>query len=275
MALRLSHLVFEPTKTPAASNIPLVILHGLFGSKQNWRSLSKALAQRLESRVIAVDLRNHGESPHSPIHTFDAMGDDLRLLLKDLKIDHANLMGHSMGGKTAMHYALSYQEQINKLVVVDIAPSLQRLTSVFGNYVKQMKKIDQAKVRKPAEADSILSETIKESRQKELSVRQFILTNLKESPDGTLKFRVNLDALGRSLDEDISGFPIGSTGVTYDRDTLFIRGTRADYIPPKSKVDIDRLFPKAKIVDIDAGHWVHAEKPEEFVTTIIDFLKRK
>ncbi|KAJ3210353.1 hypothetical protein HDU67_005386 [Dinochytrium kinnereticum] len=247
--LALSHAVFHPPSGALTSNVPLVILHGLFGSKQNWRSLSKAFAQKLGSSVVAVDLRNHGESPHSPVHTFDAMSADVDLLLDTLRMPVVNLMGHSMGGKTAMHYALEHQNRIEKLVVVDIAPSRQRLSSVFGSYVQQMKLVDQSNVKSPAEADKILSQTIKEQ-----SIRQFLLTNLK-LVNGTLRFRVNLDALGKCLKEDIAGFPHLTTGVTLNKPSLFLRGTRADYIPKSSEKDIQSLFPQSKLIDIDAGHW--------------------
>ncbi|KAI8843699.1 abhydrolase domain-containing protein [Chytridium lagenaria] len=168
-----------------------------------------------------------------------------------------------------MHYALLNQERVRRLVVVDIAPSQQRLSSVFGSYVQQMRKVSAANIKTPSEADSILSETIKDK-----SVRQFLLTNLKETPDGGLRFRVNLDALGASLDKDIAEFPLITSGIKFEKPTLFVRGTRADYIPKSSEKDIKLLFPNSRIVDIDAGHWVHAEKPEEFMKTVVSFLQQ-
>ncbi|KAJ3192092.1 hypothetical protein HK101_007068 [Irineochytrium annulatum] len=228
--LRLSYNVHSP---PSVSPFhpPLLILHGLFGSKQNWRSLSRALANRLATRVIALDLRNHGDSPHDDVHTFDAMCGDLDGVIEQVQGqegERVDLLGHSMGGNTAMHYALTRPGRVNKLVVVDKAPIPHKLSSEFGDY--------------------------------DLSIRQFLLTNLKESKTspGHWKFRVNLDVLGKALDSDIAGFPLASSPgatPTFSNPTLFLRGTQSNYIPRGCEGTIRKLFPKAEVVDIDAGHW--------------------
>ncbi|KAI8843702.1 Alpha/Beta hydrolase protein [Chytridium lagenaria] len=283
--LTLSHVIAGSTSS--ASSIPLMILHGLFGSKQNWRSLSKSLSTKLSTSVVSVDLRNHGESPHSPVHTFDAMSADVGLLLDTLKMGRWILWdirlfdGIRRGGKTAMHYALLNQERVRRLVVVDTAPSHQIISSAYAGYVQQlgacivngifmsMRKVSAANIKTLSEADAILSETIKDK-----SVRQFLLTNHKETHDGTLQFRVNLDALAEYVDKDIADFPLITSGVIFTKPTLFVRGLREGYITKKSEKDIKVLFPNSIIVDIDAGHWVHAERPEEFKKTVVSFLQQ-
>ncbi|KAI8819598.1 Alpha/Beta hydrolase protein [Fimicolochytrium jonesii] len=256
-----------PTGTARTSISPLVILHGLFGSKQNWRSLSKALASKLGTDVIPVDLRNHGESFHDARHDFETMAEDVREFLETEGLGKVNLVGHSMGGKVAMHYALQDGSRLDKLIVVDMAPAKQRQTKEFGGYVNVMKKVEAAKVTSKDQADKIMEEDVKD-----LSIRQFLLTNLRRTPgDPHMTFRINLPALEESL-ESLWRFSLAGSGKTHDGPALFIAGTKARYITEESRPVIKEFFPRAVVVDVDAGHWVHAEKPEEFLRLVTAFL---
>ncbi|CAG8555836.1 3083_t:CDS:10 [Ambispora leptoticha] len=262
--VKLEFLEYEPPRLHAPhESPPLVILHGLFGSKQNWKSLAKAFAQRLNTK----DLRNHGESPHSPVHTYKAMAKDVAEFLNEHKLRKTVIIGHSMGGKVAMTMALLQVPHIEKLVVVDCAPTKYRLSLDFATYITAMKKIEETVVAKQSHADKIL--------QEDIAIRQFLLTNLKKDSDtGIYKFRIPLDLLNDNL-EELGGFPFDSAHHTFRKPTLFIVGTKSNYVKPKVHSTIRTLFPEAVIVDIEAGHWVHAEKPQEFLTVVSDFAKNK
>ncbi|KAI9096497.1 Alpha/Beta hydrolase protein [Phlyctochytrium arcticum] len=258
-------------KTPQEGQTisPLVILHGLFGSKQNWRSLSKALATRLGTDVYSLDLRNHGDSFHSESHDFPSMTSDVDHFLNDQGLDRVNLVGHSMGGKVSMHYALTHPEKLDHLVVVDMSPAPKDLGSQFGSYITAMQKVADAHVRNKAEAEAILAETISSA-----PVRQFILTNLKPSniSGSGMRWRVNLSTLQQTL-PNLWGFPYADTGKQWTGPALFIGGSKDRYITPEVHPSIYKYFPEAKIEMLEAGHWVHAEKPEEFAALLMNFVK--
>ncbi|KAH9263841.1 hypothetical protein BASA83_012718 [Batrachochytrium salamandrivorans] len=270
----LAHSKVEPASTESrASDVrdrPLLILPGLFGSKQNWRSLSRFLAQQLGTTVVPLDMRNHGDSPHHPVHTYTAMCADVDAFVASQGWTSVNLLGHSMGGKVAMHAALlPGHNWLNKLVVVDMSPVAQTLSmsNIFAKYVAAMIKVDNAKVRSSAEADAILAEVVPE-----IPIRQFIMTNLKKQGD-TYQFRINLEALSNGL-AGLWSFDLSSDVHQFNGPTLFVAGGNSGYITPAMHPTIKRFFPASNIVSIaDAGHWVHADKPEEFVKTVVGFLK--
>ncbi|KAK6184361.1 hypothetical protein SNE40_006846 [Patella caerulea] len=252
-----------------SSKKPLILLHGLFGSKSNWHSLAKKLA--LDGRkVIAVDARNHGESEHSSVMNYDVMATDVETLLDNLNLDRVVLLGHSMGGKVVMTTALKHPERVEGLIVVDVSPTF---SSSMGleNYAKKMRdiKINQGSTLSQARKDV--------NRQLELvvqsaGVRQFLLTNLVEE-EGHYKWRLNLDAIIGNF-QQILEFPKYNT--TFDRATLFIGGTKSQYIRGETTPEIHRLFPKCSIEMVqDAGHWVHSEKPREFLEIVKTFLMEK
>ncbi|KAI9363978.1 mitochondrial hydrolase [Zopfochytrium polystomum] len=278
--LPLSHDIHAPKPLPeggsrpagGGSPAPILVLHGLFGSKQNWRSLSKSIAAKTGSEVVPVDLRNHGDSPHAEVHSYEAMTADVEALCEKLGFPKVMLIGHSMGGKTAMHMALSRPHKVEKLVVVDMAPTIQNLGSLFGGYIESMKKVEAMNIKTAKAADAVLAERIKE-----LPIRQFLLTNLKPpaDPNAPLRFRINISSLEKALRTDsIAGFPLYNSLVPYRGPSLFLRGLKANYVTEKHFPDIGRLFPNSEIVGLDAGHWVHSEKPQEFVQTVSEFLVR-
>ncbi|CAJ0896452.1 3406_t:CDS:10 [Entrophospora sp. SA101] len=187
---------YDPLSNKSINLIPpLLILHGLFGSKQNWKSLAKMFAQSLNTSVYALDLRNHGDSPHSSIVNYEIMSDDVAKFITDHKLNQAIIMGHSMGGKVAMAMALRQVPQVERLIVVDASPTNVRISDEFAFYIDTMKKVENVGVIKQSKADEIMQDYISNP-----SIRHFLLTNLKKDPDtGLYKFRIPLNILDDSL----------------------------------------------------------------------------
>ncbi|KAI1391138.1 alpha/beta-hydrolase [Hypoxylon trugodes] len=271
--LQLAYDHHEPPKDGRhKQDAPIIFMHGLFGSKKNNRSVSRVLARDLKRHVYTVDLRNHGESPHSSRHDYLAMADDVAGFIHDHGLQDTTLIGHSMGAKTAMTLALSQPSLISSLISVDNAPIDAALGGPFARYVQGMRRIDEANVTKQADADKILAEY-----ESELPIRQFLLGNL-HTPDPSQnikRFRVPLGTLGKSLD-NLGDFPFKNPGeVRFEKPALFVRGTRSKYVPDEVIPLIGQFFPRFRMVDIEAGHWVISEKPEEFLRAVIEFLTPK
>ncbi|XP_006641090.1 sn-1-specific diacylglycerol lipase ABHD11 [Lepisosteus oculatus] len=261
----LSYDVFDGKGTDA----PLVFLHGLFGSKTNFHSIAKSLVQRTGRKVLTVDARNHGNSTHSPVLTYEAMTNDLQHLLSQLHIGKCVLIGHSMGGKVAMVTALLQPALVEQLVVIDISPRQTTVRTMFPSYIQAMKavKLDSNIPRSTARR---LAEDQLRAHVKERSIRQFLLTNLVEQ-NGQYSWRVNLEAISEHLD-DLLSFP--DFNITYEGPTLFLGGTNSSYISSEDYPEIHRLFPHADIQYIpDASHWIHADKPLDFISSVISFVQ--
>ncbi|KAK4453600.1 Alpha/Beta hydrolase protein [Podospora aff. communis PSN243] len=264
------HAPAKPT-VPDAQTSPLIIMHGLFGSKKNNRSISKVLARDLGRHVYALDLRNHGESPHHDRHDYTAMAADVADFVRAHNLRDPTLIGHSMGAKTAMALALREPDLIASIIAVDNAPVDARLESDFERYIRGMKEIDGADVTRQAEADKIL-----EPYEQSVTIRQFLLGNLHR-PDGAKaqKFRVPLAILGKALDH-LGDFPYKNPGeVRFEKPALFIRGTRSKYVPDEVIPVIGQFFPRFELVDVDAGHWLISENPEAFREAVVRFLEPK
>lgn len=246
-------------------------MHGLFGSKKNNRSVSKVLARDLKRHVYTVDLRNHGESPHAPRHDYVAMADDVAGFIRDHDMQNPTLIGHSMGAKTAMTLGLAEPDLIADLVSVDNAPVDAVLESSFAKYIQGMRRIDEAGVTKQAEADRILAEY-----EQDLPIRQFLLGNLHRPADSaTHRFRVPLATLAKALPH-LGDFPFKDPArARFEKPALFVRGTRSRYVPDEVIPLIGQFFPRFQLVDIEAGHWLISEKPEEFLRAVIEFLTPK
>ncbi|KAI5461044.1 hypothetical protein BGZ63DRAFT_357001 [Mariannaea sp. PMI_226] len=257
----LAYDLHEPAQPQTdKQNSPILFLHGLFGSKKNNRAMSKALARDLGRYVYALDLRNHGESPHNPRHDYVAMAEDVAVFIHDHGLTDTTLIGHSMGAKAAMALALRSPHLVSDLVAVDNAPVDAVLSNDFGGYIRGMKQIDQANVTRQKEADVILSEY-----EKSLAIRQFLLGNLHR-PEGenTQKFRVPLDILARSLG-NLGDFPYKDPNeVRFEKPALFVRGTKSKYVPDELIPLIGQFFPRFRLVDVDAGHWLISEQPDTF-----------
>ncbi|MBN3564515.1 alpha/beta fold hydrolase [Aliamphritea spongicola] len=239
---------------------PLIILHGLFGTLENWGSQIKVLAEQYQ--VYAVDLRNHGRSPHSDEMTYAAMADDIAELMDNHGLQSAHILGHSMGGKAAMQLALTQPERIRQLIIVDIAPV--QYSHDHDTVIQGLKSVRLDTVTSRREAEQQLAEQVTDT-----GLRQFLLKNLYRSENG-FAWRMNL-AVIESQYANISAPPEGNT---YQGNTLFIKGGQSEYITLEHKDALLQYFPAAsyKIIQ-NAGHWPHAEKPAAFSKLVLNFLQ--
>jgi esterase len=240
---------------------PLVILHGLFGSSDNWYTLSNFFGEK--HKVYAVDQRNHGRSPHSDDFNYKVMADDINNLLIHEGIKSVFLLGHSMGGKTAMQFALSHREKVDKLIVVDIAP--RAYPPQHDAIFEALFALKLASYKTRTELDSALAQQIPD-----YAVRQLLLKNV--SRDGNGKFGWKMDV--RSIHRNYNNVNVSLDSDTpFDKPALFIRGEKSHYIGEGDIAGIKRLFPSAILTTIEgAGHWVHAEAPQRFAETVMEFL---
>lgn len=299
--VELAYESYQPPKDkdPITDAKAVVLCHGLFGSKQNWRSLGKSIAQRLAVPVYAVDLRNHGTSPHTSSMRYDEMAKDLIRFFEDHKIKQAILTGHSMGGKTVQSMALDKDvpnDFIRYLISVDMSPARGPLSKEFAQYVQKMCEIEEKQCSSRQEADKVLEEV-----EPELGIRQFLLTNLTRAPGSDhWTFRIPIKTIGGILEEQIGDFPyedeqglmrkadealaerLGKQFTStkqrptsrWDGETLFIKGANSKYINKRNIPICDALFPKAKHATLQTGHWVQAEKPNEFVDEMVNFVSK-
>ncbi len=237
---------------------PLVILHGLLGSSRNWQVAGRDLAADYE--VFALDLRNHGSSPHADSMTFDDMVEDLSGWLKHQKLGSVTLMGHSLGGRVAMLFATRHPLMVRSLVVVDVAP--KDYPPLHRDVVAALRAVDLGRFEKRTEAEKAIA-----GKVENWTMRKFLLTNLVREPDGGLKWQVPLDVLEEYMPL-ISGNPL-SREADYSGPCLFVRGALSNYILDGDKELIGSHFPKYILSTIrDAGHFVHTENREAFVTCI-------
>ncbi len=245
-------------------NQPLIILHGLFGISDNWVTYGRRIAME-GFEVFIPDQRNHGRSPRSETFNYIALTEDLFDFIDDNNIINPIIMGHSMGGKVAMMFALENPEFTKKLIVIDISLKAYGPRKSHLKIIEAMKKLNVKDIKSRREAETILSQWIKEER-----VRLFILKNLHRKPDGTFEWLINIDAIENNLDRMFDGI---QTLTQYQKPTLFIRGELSDYILPEDYKSIRYNFPNAEIVTIEgASHWVHAEAPEKFYQITYGFL---
>ncbi|OFY56714.1 MAG: hypothetical protein A2Y87_00100, partial [Bacteroidetes bacterium RBG_13_46_8] len=246
---------------------PLVILHGLYGSSDNWYSAGRQLSDFRE--VFLVDWRNHGQSPHHPVHTYAALRDDLHEFLVQHSLFKPDLLGHSMGGRAAMFFAAMHPRLVEKLIVVDISPCSYKAenhpneTLQHANILQAMQSVDIAHLSSRKEADDQLASTIQSP-----VIRQFLLKNLKKDRRNRLSWCLNLPALEKNLSEiylGIDALPLPE-GFRMDIPALFIRGQLSGYIGKNDVECINRYFRDPAIVTIPgATHWVHADQPVLFL----------
>ena len=240
---------------------PLLILHGLLGSSGNWHTLSRNVFSK-EYRVLTVDLRNHGQSPHSEEMSYALMAEDVSRLAARLELDRVHVLGHSMGGKVAMELAVRYPDLVDKLIVVDIAP--KTYPDHHSYILDALEAVDIDKIESRQEVDKELSRAIEFD-----PVRQFLLKNLGYDSTAGYSWKPNLHSI-RETYSHIAGAPM--TG-QFSGSVLFIRGGKSDYISDTDFEQIRDNFPYAALVTIaNAGHWVHAEAPSEFAERVMEFL---
>jgi len=279
---------FEPPPNPLfpPPRSPIIILHGLFGSKQNWRSLAKRLSHATHRVVYTLDLRNHGESQATPGFTsYLDYASDVKEFIKRHSLKKVILIGHSMGGKVAMTLALestisSTDEDglIEKLVAVDISPAKGPISKSFQDYIDGFKEVNSSAVSSRKQADEILAKY-----EQDLGRRQFLLTNLKQVERGDgggtrYKIRLPVEVLEEQLaNNHVGDFPFEPSGeadgVRFDKPSLFIKGARSKYINKYNIPTIAAFFGNHQLVVLDTDHWVHAEKPNEFVSVVVNFVQ--
>jgi pimeloyl-ACP methyl ester carboxylesterase len=257
------------------SGKPLIILHGLFGSSDNWHSIGKQLS--VSHEVFLVDQRNHGQSPHHSAHNYIAMSDDLHEFIVQHNIFRPVIMGHSMGGRTAMFFSVRHPKLIDKLIVSDISPCSYNPENhpdealQHEKIIAALHTIDLSVISSRHEADIKLAETINSP-----SLRQFLLKNIKTDNKGKFQWKLNINAIENNLSEIYKGIEIlklpGKDTLKFP--ALFIRGEYSGYIKEKDVACIHNYFSNASIITIpQAGHWLHAEKPALFIKAVEEFLK--
>jgi pimeloyl-ACP methyl ester carboxylesterase len=255
---------------------PMIILHGLYGSSDNWFSIGKAFADKFE--VYLLDQRNHGNSPHTKEHNYIALRNDLNDFMEAHKIEKAVILGHSMGGKTAIYFAVAWPEKVQSLIVVDISPaSYKSLTQPVPqsvdhlNILSSMLAVDFLTVTSREDVNQILSETILSER-----VRHFLLKNIKRNNEGKYEWRLNVRTLHDQLPQILDGLEakpfLNGNGIT-GFPVLFVKAEKSGYIKAEDISIIRTIFPMAELVTIpNADHWVHVEKPELLIKTIEYFV---
>jgi len=242
---------------------PVIIMHGLLGSLDNWQTIAKKLAE--DYMVFTVDLRNHGRSPHAEEFDYPVMAQDLKKFMEENWIFEAHIVGHSMGGKVAMQFAGQHMDMIDKLCVVDIAPKTYKGNHqpIFDAlFALDLKTIDSRK-----EANTFL-----QTRIEDYGVRQFILKNLDlNRKTRSYSWKMNLEAIYNAYPKILSRTELPQP---FEGETLFIRGDRSDYISKEEYDQYRKYFPEAKFETIrDAGHWVHAEQPKQFLEVLKAYLR--
>ncbi len=241
---------------------PLIILHGLFGSSDNWLTHAKRFSEYF--KVILVDQRNHGHSEWSDEFNYSLLANDLHDLLNDLGLKDSFIMGHSMGGKTAMTFAQEFPEMLTKLIVVDIG--IKQYPMHHDEILEGIHAVSSGKMNSRSEAESLMLPFIPS-----VGVRQFLMKNLYWKEKERLAWRMNVEILEKEMLNILSALPKQEVFTP----TLFIRGEQSNYILDEDWNDIENAFPDSNIVTIkNAGHWVHAEAPEEFINEVLGFLLR-
>jgi pimeloyl-ACP methyl ester carboxylesterase len=211
-----------------------------------------------------IDQRNHGQSPQSDDFNYKLLAEDLHEFIQEHKLQKPNIIGHSMGGKTAMNFAVKYPDQLNKLIIVDIAP--KQYPVHHDKILQGLQSIDLVATTSRSQADEALSKYVPE-----VDVRQFLLKNLYRTSDGKFGWRINLSAINKHIEEMGAGMQYDGT---FKGTTLFLMGARSNYFAKGDESIIADIFPNATIKSIDSGHWVQAEKPEEFAETVNSFLAK-
>lgn len=239
---------------------PLIVLHGLLGSSDNWQTLANRWAQ--DRTVILVDQRNHGRSPHHPSHVYPDMVVDLLDTMDHLGIEQADLLGHSMGGKTVMHFADRHPGRCGRLIIADMAPIAYppHHTPLFD----ALSALDLARFERRQDVDSALAESIPEP-----GVRQFLLKGLHRAAPDRFAFRYNLPVLRRHLADMTAFLPLGTIALP----CLALYGTRSDYVVGRGLAALKQHFPMLQAHGLEAGHWLHAEQPDAFSERVEAFLR--
>ncbi|WP_272023808.1 alpha/beta fold hydrolase [Olleya namhaensis] len=240
---------------------PFVILHGFLGMSDNWKTLGNQFAEHFQ--VHLVDQRNHGRSFHDDAFYYEALAEDLKNYFDTHQIKDAILLGHSMGGKTAMLFATLYPELVSKLIIADISP---RFYPIHHDAILDgLNSLDFDTLKSRGQADKQLANYVTDA-----GTRMFLLKNLYWIEKGKLALRINLDVLTENVSEVGEALPLHAK---FDGDTLFLRGDKSEYIGNQDETLIKNHFSEAKIITIaNAGHWLHAENPKDFYQAVTNFV---
>jgi len=243
-----------------STNPTIIIMHGLFGMLDNWQLHANKLSENFS--VYSVDLRNHGRSPHSQEMNYELMASDIEIFCKKHSLDNIILLGHSMGGKVAMQFAVNYPQYLSKLLVADIAPKAYKPGHQV--YIDAFNQIDFSRWETRKDADDAFAKF-----ESNMGIRMFLLKNLEKAEKG-YELKCNVPAIEKAypiISEKIEiPYPIAVP-------TLFMKGEKSNYINQDDEAELQEMFPNSEIVTISkAGHWLHAENPEEFYSALIDFI---
>lgn len=248
---------FGPAHLP-----PVIVLHGLLGSSRNWQAIGKRMAERF--RLCALDLRNHGDAPHADSMRFDEMAADLRAWMDANDMDAPHIVGHSLGGKVAMQFAIQNPTRLRSLTVIDISPRAYKPR--WQKEFALLRALPIASLTSRREAEAFLETDIRD-----WAFRQFLLANLERKPEGGFRWRVNLPLLEANLPHFFAQVP--ADGCAWHGPTLFIRGALSRFLDPDELPWLRSFFPTARLLSIpEAGHNVHFDKPEAFIDALTRFL---
>ncbi|MBA2610732.1 MAG: alpha/beta fold hydrolase [Bacteroidetes bacterium] len=243
---------------------PLIILHGLFGQSDNWNTLAKQFAIN-GFHVFTLDLRNHGLSPHSDVWSYDVMADDLKEFIDVQQLKDPILVGHSMGGKVVMFFELKYAGISAKIIIADISP--RAYEPHHDAVLAALNAVDFSKIKTRKEAEAILNTYLDD-----FGTKQFLLKNIywRDTENNKMDWRFNLKTIAQNYNNIGVALPAGSSDVP----ALVVRGERSNYIAESDLIDFKEYFPNYKLETIlDAGHWIHAEKPKEFFDVVLEFIR--
>lgn len=242
---------------------PFIILHGYLGMSDNWKTLGKRFNEQ-GYEVHLVDQRNHGRSFHDEEFNYEVLIQDLKQYCDSFKLSNIVLLGHSMGGKVAMLFAVKYPQMISKLIVADISPRFYPVH--HDSILEGLSALDFEMIKTRKDADLVLSNYVSE-----FGIRQFLLKNLYWVENGQLGLRINLIVLKDNVEEIGEALPTNSI---FEGDTLFLRGDKSDYINHNDEAIIKAHFPNALVITINnAGHWLHAENPKDFFEEVMKFVR--
>ncbi len=248
---------------------PLIILHGLYGSGDNWMSIAQELASKY--RVYLIDQRNHGRSPHADDMSYDALADDLNDFIEKHSLGNVNITGHSMGGKAAMRFAQKHPEKVSKLVIVDVSPGTYDMASpnseTHRKIIHALRSVDPSKAGNRKEIERQFAKHIEN-----MQLRMFLLKNIERTEDGTYRWRLNINSIEKNIKSIMDSIPDLDTPIPAP--TLFLKGEQSSYITEKDLPLIKKLFPNSRVVTIpNAGHWLHARQPKLFIKEVMGFLE--
>ncbi|KAE8554089.1 hypothetical protein EYB25_002627 [Talaromyces marneffei] len=253
-------------------NNPIIFLHGFLGSKRENKAVSRLLARDLSRQVFALDLRNHGDSAHHPVHNYMDMALDVEAFIKTHGFRSVSLIGHSMGAKTALALSLHAPDLISTVVAIDNCPITLPIPADFQKCIDALAEVNNVRIKTHSEGERILARY-----EESAAVRLWLLSNFIKDPRHApyLKLRLPLDILGNALDA-LGDFPYRLTeskAVRFSKPTLFLRAHQSHYIPDDALPLTRSFFPNSRVVDMDCGHWIVQDRPEEFRLVVVDFLR--